>query len=57
MVPFGGYRARGRFPPRSVLRGIVFCMGEERIFMTLPSAVEAYRAWYGQRHGRQPEGQ
>jgi SulP family sulfate permease len=35
--------------------GFVARVGQDRIFMTLPTAVEAYRSWYLERHGRQPD--
>jgi MFS superfamily sulfate permease-like transporter len=31
-------------------------LGEERVFPTLPTAVEAYARWYTARHGSRPEG-
>ena len=31
-------------------------VGEDRIFMTLPTAVQAYVNWYVDRHGRPPPG-
>jgi len=36
--------------------GLVGRVGEDRIFMTLPTAVQAYLAWYAARHGRPPPG-
>jgi SulP family sulfate permease len=36
--------------------GIVAAVGAERIFPTLPTAVEAYVAWYVERHGVPPRG-
>jgi sulfate permease, SulP family len=31
-------------------------LGEERVFPTLPTAVEAYATWYEARHGSRPQG-
>jgi high affinity sulfate transporter 1 len=39
-----------------VAGGFVARMGEENIFMTLPTAVDAYIRWYTDRHGRPPAG-
>jgi sulfate permease, SulP family len=36
--------------------GFVGRLGEDRIFLTLPTAVEAYADWYRERHGRPPPG-
>jgi sulfate permease, SulP family len=36
--------------------GFIDRLGEDRIFMTLPTAVQAYRDWYLARHGRPPAG-
>jgi sulfate permease, SulP family len=36
--------------------GFVQRLGEDRVFMTLPTAVEAYAAWYRDRHGVPPQG-
>src|SRR5262245_27948451 len=36
--------------------GFVERMGEDRIFFTLPTAVQAYARWYYQRHGEVPPG-
>jgi MFS superfamily sulfate permease-like transporter len=35
--------------------GFVERLGEDRIFMTLPTAVEAYQQWYIQRHATLPQ--
>ena len=35
---------------------IVEKVGEQRIFMTLPTAVDAYLDWYRDRHGTEPPG-
>ena len=35
--------------------GLVDRVGEDRIFMTLPTAVEAYVRWYEARHGATPQ--
>jgi SulP family sulfate permease len=34
--------------------GFLARVGEDRIFMTLPTAVDAYRHWYADRHGSPP---
>jgi MFS superfamily sulfate permease-like transporter len=34
--------------------GFLARVGEDRIFMTLPTAVDAYRDWYADRHGSPP---
>jgi SulP family sulfate permease len=39
-----------------VASGFLDRVGEERVFMTLPTAVAAYVAWYADRHGRVPGG-
>jgi sulfate permease, SulP family len=36
--------------------GLVERIGAERIYATLPTAVQAYVAWHTERHGRPPEG-
>jgi high affinity sulfate transporter 1 len=36
--------------------GFTARLGEERVFPTLPTAVEAYAAWYEARHGSRPRG-
>jgi sulfate permease, SulP family len=36
--------------------GLADRVGAERIFPTLPTAVEAYVDWYRKEHGRPPEG-
>ena len=36
--------------------GILDRVGEERIFMTLPTAVQAFVGWFVDRHGVEPEG-
>jgi hypothetical protein len=36
--------------------GFVGKVGEERIFMTLPTAIDAYVDWYVDRHGSTPQG-
>jgi SulP family sulfate permease len=38
------------------LSGFVDRVGEDRIFMTLPTAVDAYARWYVDRHGEAPSG-
>jgi SulP family sulfate permease len=48
--------ARVKHEVREVLQGIGFldAVGPERIFMTLPTAVDAYLAWYRDKHGSAP---
>ena len=36
--------------------GLVTRVGADRIYATLPTAVEAYIAWFTERHGRPPDG-
>ena len=36
--------------------GFIEKVGEQRIFMTLPTAVDAYLDWYRDRHGTEPPG-
>ena len=36
--------------------GVVDRVGQDRIFMTLPTAVQGYRDWYAERHGGPPPG-
>ena len=36
--------------------GLAERVGADRIFPTLPTAVEAYLEWYEAQHGRRPEG-
>jgi high affinity sulfate transporter 1 len=36
--------------------GFVQRLGENRVFMTLPTAVEAYAEWYARKHGERPPG-
>ena len=50
--------ARVKHELRQTLRagGFVQKVGEDRIFMTLPTAVDAYVAWHVDRHGNPPAG-
>jgi sulfate permease, SulP family len=45
--------ARVKFEVREILAstGFVDRIGEDRVFMTLPTAVSAYEQWYAARHG------
>ena len=36
--------------------GLVDRVGAERIYPTLPTAVQAYREWHHERHGSPPDG-
>ena len=36
--------------------GLVERVGDDRIFPTLPTAVQGYVAWYTERHGEPPAG-
>jgi SulP family sulfate permease len=36
--------------------GFIQCVGEDRVFATLPTAVQAYVEWYRERHGTTPAG-
>jgi sulfate permease, SulP family len=36
--------------------GLVDRVGADRIYPTLPTAVQAYVGWYTARHGKAPEG-
>jgi sulfate permease, SulP family len=49
--------ARMTYEVRQALQGIGFiaALGPDKIFMTLPTAVDAYRAWYAARHGSAPD--
>ncbi|HEX3206596.1 MAG TPA: SulP family inorganic anion transporter, partial [Propionibacteriaceae bacterium] len=48
--------ARGKFEVREILAstGFIDRIGEDRVFMTLPTAVNAYEQWYAARHGGDP---
>lgn len=50
--------ARVKHEVRQVLQGIGFVdqVGADKVFMTLPTAVEAYLAWYTNRYGSPPPG-
>ena len=50
--------ARAKFEVREILAatGFVGRIGEDRLFMTLPTAVIAYQQWYAGRHGRDTPG-
>ena len=50
--------ARVKQELRDDLRAVGFLerVGEDRVFMTLPTAVEAYVAWYVDKHGMPPAG-
>jgi sulfate permease, SulP family len=50
--------ARVKYELRATLRagGFVQKVGEDRIFMTLPTAVDAYVSWHVERHGIPPPG-
>jgi SulP family sulfate permease len=45
--------ARVKFEQREILAstGFIDRIGEDRVFMTLPTAVSAYEQWYAARHG------
>ena len=49
--------ARMTYEVRQALQGIGFidAVGPDKIFMTLPTAVDAYRAWYAAHHGSAPD--
>ena len=34
--------------------GFIDRVGEDKVFMTLPTAVDAYQQWYAARHGSDP---
>ncbi len=36
--------------------GFIQCVGDDRVFATLPTAVQAYVEWYRERHGTAPTG-
>jgi len=42
-----------KFELREILTsaGFIDRIGEDKVFMTLPTAVEAYQQWYAARHG------
>jgi sulfate permease, SulP family len=48
--------ARVKFEVREILAstGFIDRIGEDRVFMTLPTAVHAYEQWYAARHGGDP---
>ena len=48
--------ARVKFEVREILAstGLIDRVGEDRVFMTLPTAVNAYEQWYAARHGGDP---
>jgi SulP family sulfate permease len=48
--------ARVKHEVLEVLQGIGFvdAVGPDKVFMTLPTAVDAYLAWYTRRHGPAP---
>ena len=48
--------ARVKFELREILAstGFIERVGEDRVFMTLPTAVSAYQQWYSARHGADP---
>ncbi len=48
--------ARMKFEVREILAstGLIDRVGEDRVFMTLPTAVNAYEQWYAARHGGDP---
>ena len=45
--------ARVKFEVREILAstGFIDRIGEDKVFMTLPTAVSAYQDWYAARHG------
>jgi sulfate permease, SulP family len=52
--------ARVKFELREILAsaGFIDRIGEDKVFMTLPTAVEAYQQWYAARHGSEtPSGE
>ena len=48
--------ARVKFEVREILEstGFIDRVGEDHVFMTLPTAVSAYQQWYADRHGGEP---
>ena len=48
--------ARVKYELREILAstGFIDRIGEDRVFMTLPTAVNAYQQWYASRHGGDP---
>jgi SulP family sulfate permease len=50
--------ARVKFELREILAstGFIERVGEDRVFMTLPTAVSAYQQWYSAHHGGNPPG-
>jgi len=48
--------ARVKSDLRMVLEptGFIERIGEDRVFMTLPTAVSSYQKWYAARHGGKP---
>ena len=48
--------ARAKYEVREILvaTGFIDRIGEDRVFMTLPTAVNAYQQWYASRHGGDP---
>ena len=48
--------ARVKFEVRQVLQGIGFIdrVGSDKVFMTLPTAVDGYLGWYSSQHGSPP---
>jgi sulfate permease, SulP family len=55
-VAFAMARVKQDLRDDLVAAGFVERMGEDRIFFTLPTAVQAYARWYYQRHGEVPPG-
>ena len=47
-----------KFELREILAstGFIERVGEDRVFMTLPTAVSAYQQWYSAHHGGNPPG-
>ena len=48
--------ARAKFEVREILAstGFIDRIGEDRVFMTLPTAVTSNHQWYAVRHGGEP---
>jgi SulP family sulfate permease len=55
-IVFAMARVKNELRDLLISGGFVEKVGEQRIFMTLPTAVDAYLAWYVDRHGSTPPG-
>ncbi len=54
-IVFAMARVKQELRQQMTAAGFLDRVGRDKLFMTLPTAVEAYRDWYRHQHGRRPD--